>query len=273
MISFADIPLIHAPPDLVEWIGKAIPPTEIWQFSERAWPGPGLTHLDGPPRWPQRPVRLNTLFWPRGAGRFSIGNFLADQTALDLIRAAVFVDPLTLLPAWQPDTLVMADGDVEIRTDLYLLPARPLSQIVQADDSVSGLFLLTLVDERYLWYYRAASIAVVEGGTTWESLYESIATALDITLAVDTIPAAYLSPGDELTQRYKSLPLLLDTVGLCVNQRLVRALDGTCRMWNADASVTQQTLNLATLFDADLATAGTPVDKHAGGTFALGGDA
>jgi hypothetical protein len=261
-LSYAGVDLGHAPAALAKWIARSVPPAWVWEFPETWWNSrdTGLVGFRPPP--PRRPIQVNRLWWPSGASRFAVGHFLADQGQVDSIRDVCYaVDEGTGLETYVAAPLLMNDGENEIETDLWLLPARPLQQI-----DTEGLYLLTLVDERYFWWFRAASISVIEGTTTWDNLYGQIANALGVPITVDEVPAAYLTPSSLLALKYEPLPTLLDAVAFSVGQRITRALDGTVRAWNVENARLQMTTNLATVGVIE------NTDKDAGGVFRLGDD-
>lgn len=270
MISYAGILLEQPPPELIAWIEAEADPRWPQDFVPAAWPGPSLLRFDGPLQWPKFPVRINTLFWPAGAARFAVGYYLTDLAGATAIRKkAFFNDAHPPAAAWTPRDLVINDGVTKRTISLYCLPFRPLQQITLSDKkrTPTGFYLLTLVDDRYLWWTRQGVITISAGVTTWAALYAQFATLLGITLTVDTVPAAYLTPPADLAAQYDPLPVLLDTAAWSVNQRLVRdPVTGFCRMWNADSSVAQHKLNTATLGQVKP----LPVTKEAGGVFLLG---
>jgi hypothetical protein len=155
--------------------------------------------------------------------------------------------------------LVIEDGgDVVLSITMYPLPPRPLSQVAGAN----GFQLLTLLDRRAYWPWLSADVEVVGGTTTWADLFTAIAAALGITLDVDDVPAAYLSPPAALSSAYDSLPALLDAACLSCGLRFAAALDGTSyRCWSAAAAGAQATVNLA-----------SPNPRVAGGLFLRGTD-
>lgn len=164
MLTYADVPLGIPTAELAAWIEKAISTRDVYEFAWHHWPGHRLAHVGFPPVPPNdRPVKLGTLFWPKGASRWAVGHFLAAQRDLELIRQVV--EPRgALLPA----ALVMAEERCDglevsrIETMLYMLPPRPLQQCPH----VSGgdmLWLLTLVDERFFWWFRdTGSLRITE---------------------------------------------------------------------------------------------------------------
>lgn len=257
MILYAGVGLGWQTQELCSWLASTIDPTELWTWSVRSFPGARLTGF--PFRQPHVPrrIELANLFWPTSASRFSHVHFLADQSQLDAIRAYVYSAGAP--NNYQAAPLIMDDGTNAIATNMWMLPPRPLAGVTDLP-----LHLLTLVDERFFWWFRTSTLSVLGGVTTWDSLIADIAAALGITLTVDTLDAAYLYPDPVFTLRDEPLPVLLDAACYCVGRRFVRQLDGTCRLWSPVSSRDQTAANLARV-----PTPGN-VDVSAGGVFALG---
>lgn len=184
-----------------------------------------------PPR-----VALGRFNWPcNTAARFATLHALIDTAGLARVRAAVY-NP------YRAGVLVIDDDTFMVQTKMWMLPPRPVTQTNPGNNEP---WLITLVDERYFWWQRAASLVVTSGVTTWANLYAAIAAGLGITLAPDAIPAAYLMPPAGFSSSYEYLPPLLDAVACNVGQRVVRGLDGTVRAMNAQSSRAVILSNLA----------------------------
>jgi hypothetical protein len=228
MISYAGVNLLHGTQQGVDWVKLRIDPSWSWEFANLGGDSLRVPYgaLDA---FPDLPQDVGLLWWPQGASRFACARFLASGTQVDQIRQTVTGDA--------PAPLVMADAlGNSITTDLYMLPARPLAQV----QGTNHWYLLSLVDERFRWWFRAAEISVAGGTTSWQSLYSLIGAALGVSITVDAIPAAYLKPHVALTGRYDLLPLLLDAVAFSVGQRVVRLLDGTVWAMNQDTAHLRQ---------------------------------
>lgn len=230
-VSYAGVSLPAADATLVGRVLADMDPRDIYsEASPCPWPPRGPARWPGlfPAARPFPPVRLNHLHWPYGASRWAVAHLLATGAQLASIRTAVYGARGISYTA-QP--LVLDDGRSghRLTTSLWMLPPRPLAQITGSN----GLSLLTLVDDRYRWWEVSADVSIVAGTTTWAVLLASIASALGITLTVDSIAAAYLKPPSDLVDHYQFLPLLLDAVCACVGQRLVRSLAGVCTTQNA----------------------------------------
>src|ERR1700687_2344884 len=184
-LSYANVPLAVPDAALLAWVSNNISTRDVFDFQRRLHPGPGLAWSAFPGQRRARHVKPNTLYWPVGASRFAVGYFFATDNQLTQIRQQVAASGDSTNYSAQP--LVLDDGKRPVvTTKLFMLPPRPLAQIAGAN----GLYLLTLVDDRYFWWERTADIQVAsDGTTTWASLISSIATGLSVTLAPDTISA------------------------------------------------------------------------------------
>lgn len=225
MLSFAGVLLTAPTAEYVGWVESHLPPDWLPHFMLPSWPGRRQQALAFPGVRPFEPARVGRMLWPMsGASRFATAYYLATDLEVTAIKAAYGSGPATLS---------FNDGARPALTaPMYMLPPRPISQIGGA----VGLQLLTLVDGRWNWWFRAASISVVGGTTTWSQLFSSVAGALGISLTVDAIPAAYLKPSAELATYYDALPPLLDACCLSTGLRLVAGMDGTYRAMSATAA-------------------------------------
>lgn len=214
MISYAGVELDQSTPEIEEWVEHNIPSRSLYEEGVHYWSGRGTSSV--PVEWemPTRPVRVNSLFWPRGARRWAVGHFLVTGDKLATIRQRVFANN-----SYAKKPLVMDDGiGGKVTTDLWMLPARPLVQ--------DNLYLITLVDDRFFWWFEYYTLTVSEGVTTWANVISAISGNVG-TITSDSIHADYLKPGPDLGGDYLSVPVLLDRVAFNVGQRVIRRLDGT----------------------------------------------
>lgn len=257
MMSFADVPVCDSDAPMPEpllhigsWITKNIRPKELFPLAYRFWPG---TLIAGPvlevTAEPARPARIDTLWWPWGASRFAQAHFVVTEEQLEAIRAVVVVDGESVT-----GELNINDGGTSTIAQMWMLPAWPLSTAV----ANAGMYLLTLVDDRYWWWGTPVQFHVTEGGTSWEEVYEEIADDLGITIVVDPIDSAYGTPVADYSTAYRPAPNVLDAVAFSVGQRIVRDLDGTVTAMNASTALASVTAQLASV---------NP--KYAGGPLAL----
>lgn len=235
MLSFAGIPLLLHDPEgaaneyvrkhLDERIASIFTPELIWQNDGRAAPRTNnpqtsIQQVGLPvPTYPQQPrPRINTLYWPTGATRWSQGLFLIDGYNL-----AAILDTMTTsggLAANIPQPFIMTtpeSGDEGVDALMYLLPPRPVSP--PNVDENSRLWILPLVDERYFWQ----SIPVPDiDVSSWDGVFEAIATALNVELYVDDISPAYGIPDPvEWARKWENAAMLLDAAATTIGKRFV----------------------------------------------------
>lgn len=237
-LSYAGVTLIDPTPDLLEDVRDWIDPSWLTEWTDRSRPGFRQEHLGYRGAWPTQPNRIGVLNWPAGASRFAYGHFLAHHDMVNAIRAEISSDY-----SGYAANFVMSDGVRSMTTPLYCLPPRPLNRVSRAN--TSALYLLTLVDDRYRWWYAPGNITVTAGTTTWEELFAAISTALGVSITVGSILSDYLYPDELLTSRYRALPILLDAVAFSVGQRIVRKLDGGVYSMTPDTSLVTHNNNLA----------------------------
>jgi len=169
-----------------------------------------------PPEW-----RINTLWWPTGAGRHAIGLFLASQSQLDQIVAAT--------QSTAAKTLIIDDGTTtrtnagSVSTTMYLLPPVRVTNVTSAADC----WLLCLVDERYFWQFKSTGDLTIDTETTWAQLFTLLGTALGVTINHNTLDAGFGRPDEvELLRKFDNAGLLLDAVAASVGLRVIRRTNG-----------------------------------------------
>src|SRR5205807_1910230 len=86
--------------------------------------------------------------------------------------------------------LVLADGVNAVTTDLWMLPPRPLQGLTDLP-----LYLISLVDERFFWWFKASNFFIAAGSTTWTQLFAALPAAVDVVypVAVAGVPAGDIS--------------------------------------------------------------------------------
>lgn len=239
-VFYGGIELPTITPEVALWVEASTSTRDIYQWQRWAWPGKNRTGWAFPGHVADRPVKLGSLYWPTGATRWAVAQFLVTDDQWGRIKDLAYSGGV-----YQPLLLDMADEQssaTRIQTLMWMLPSRPQAQI--AGDT--GMYLMTLVDDRYFWQFRSTGdLDIDEGTTTWEDLYTAAGTALGVTITPDTIPSAYLKPGTCLRALWEQTPLFLDAVAYNVGQRIVRGLDGTVRALSVSNSKLQVTQNLA----------------------------
>ncbi len=170
-----------------------------------------------PPEW-----RINTLWWPTGATRNSIGLFLADDDSIEKIKKAVAErDGKATLEIGTDD-----DKPPVAFKSMYLLPPHKITA-----GEKQGLWLICLVDGRYYWPLRSSGDLVVSSNTTWPQLIQKLMGLLGVAGSADTPHADYGSPDPtELTRKYESVAMLLDSVAASIGMRVILLPNGKVKV-------------------------------------------
>ena len=200
--------------------------------------------------FPNPKISINSWYYPTTASRWSVFRGLATSTAVTaMIQATNFsqgqgclpaefvmhCDPLiaqsmTRLPDPFINLLFGAQNPAtkyRLSSQMFMLPPRPLADHGSQFD---GLYLVTLVDERYYYQYSPVSLKV-RRGTTWNSLINQCAAAMGITIGFVDIPAVFQAPEPDshLWSTMESAPVLLDAIAYNIGDVVIRLLDGSLK--------------------------------------------
>ena len=233
--SYGGVYLAVGDPSLAAWVESTLSLGDLYDFM-RATTGGRLAALGYP--WLPRSFKpkLNVLYWPSFASRWTQGHFLVTDDQLAAIRPQAYSGgSLTPLP------FILGDGTHGVTTTLYMLPPRPLTPPAP---SANTLHLLTLVDSRFFWWDQAASVAVTAGTTTWAQLFSALASAIGISLTADSVPSAYLTPPAAFNTAYEWLPPQLDAAARAVGMKVVVNFNGSVNVVSASHAQTLFNLNL-----------------------------
>lgn len=264
-LTYVDVPLLLPDPagELSRWIDKSLPiedvrlfPHEtIWgrtnRFNARvAGPANATAGVEVPHvNWPDPPtLKVNTLYVPTGASRWSVGMFLVDQAGMEKMGLAETAN-------WgKAGRLVLDDWS----GDFWPLQPRPLT-------SVDGnqVYLLPLVDERYWWQFVNAGELEVTDSTTWQDLITTLTgKVLTTALTITDISDDYGRPDPvELTRRHENVAVLLDAVAFSVGRRWVFApLNSVLALQTTDLAETAFQENLTKIADTYFVAGGGMVD-------------
>lgn len=214
-------------------INKYIPLKYFMPWVSRNFPGWELQAITLPaglrpePEW-----ELNRFRCPTGATRWAYGHFLCDSDTYSQIAADAFSS------SGKYNTISFTIGNPEsnsggsiqagetLTTPVFLLPGTPLSGIRGVSGMTRSLYLLTIVDCRYFWWWQNSG-PLTTIPPDWGSFISAIATILNVTINYDTIPQAYLAPSlQTFNLPYAPVPMILDAIGYNIQQRLVSNLDG-----------------------------------------------
>lgn len=244
-VTYAGVPLMLPTKAMCAWVEESISPAEVYQFTQRSWPGKNLTRLTFPYFQPLRPIKVGSLYWPHGAARWAVGHFMATTEQWDAIREQVYTTDGLVAQTLQIMSNHPASPDASdfITAQMFALPARPISLADNSPPPLTGAHLLTLVDDRYYWWFVSTGQLAITTGMSWPELYQALADRLDIDLTIDGIDADYLMPDpDSFNLGYEPLPLVLDAVAFNVGQRIVRTLSGTVRAMDYQLGATRGAL-------------------------------
>lgn len=181
----------------------------------------------GRPNWPAPPSpALNTLYWPTGATRWGCMLLLVDEERKnDIVNSSNVSSGGTYQAAVQ--TLQLYWEGFELDIAMYALAPHPVSLPLSGDPT---LWIVPLVDERYLWQWKTVGDISAQGITDWESLVDYCGNQCTAGgLSTLAAPSAFSwSPDiDELpTLNYVNAAVLLDASALSIGRRIVRKLDG-----------------------------------------------
>lgn len=206
-------------------------------------------------------VRIGEWYYPVGASRWSVFRGLATSSQVRAMLAATYQPDNPTPPQWtvgssaparafagsipalfsmtaQPLNPVSELG-YTIETSMYMLPPRPLGETLGSE----GLFLITLVDERFFWAYAPTSafMTVIPSLSTWTGYVENLAMALGVAITFSSSPPIpeFLAqgfsgpqytgpePDSQLWINMENCAVLLDAVAYNLGCKVVRNLNGT----------------------------------------------
>lgn len=192
-----------------------------------------LAHLTKVQNEPGPKLRVGEYYYPNGARKWSYFRGLATSSQVKAMVAATQGSPATFLMNSQPQG--GGTRTYGISTSLYLLPPRPLGEQAGQFD---GLYLVTLVDERWHWQFKPVDLSP-DSSSTWASLIATVATALGASVTYSSISSAYGTPepDSQLWARQAPAALLLDTLAANVGMTVVRNYDGTYKLYTTAESL------------------------------------
>jgi hypothetical protein len=248
MFTLAGYPLLgdNQLGEIYSFIHNFIPIYSYMPWIRKSFPGFGLMGLAYPNSYGAEPwFRINKYRHPSLACRWSFGHFIADSDTVGQIAAMAYNQngsyntvPLVLGNPEGSSQGPIFPGET-VTTQVYVLPPTPLSGIRGATGQYKSLYLLTTVDKRYFWWYKNIGNISISSSTTWASLYQTIGTALGITITTDDINAAYLQPSIQAySLPYEPVPVVLDSVATNVGQRIcVSLIDGSVLAQNYNTAL------------------------------------
>ncbi len=176
----------------------------------------------------QTEIKIGDWYYPPTASRWSVFRGLATSSMVKVMLAATEgSEPADFVMKCAPVSPDNPQGDPDnytLTSSMYMLPARPLAE---HGGQYDGLYLVTLVDERYYWNYTSVTLRVTRG-TTWPMLIDQLANTLDIVLNYSLVSSnyAYPEPDSQLWVNLEDANTLLDAIAFNLGRIVVRNLDG-----------------------------------------------
>lgn len=185
-----------------------------------------------PPEW-----KINRLYWPQGASRWAIG--------LVLMTGSQLRDCLKKLPqdGFAPLRMSFSDRQddqskfAELRVDMMMLPPRPITgwdhprdvhwpqqtRRERLDDPEQTLWLVPLVDRRWLWQFLTVGNMRFDPATViWEDVLTQCEVAVGRTFEKQGFDGGFGRPHWlEFARRYQSVGPLIDAVAASTGKRFV----------------------------------------------------
>ncbi len=237
--------------DLIEEIDRMMPMRYLQDFQEPGddYPGRnlGAIALRSPSsNSPGTDLRIYDWYYPPTASRWSVFRGLMTSSMVKAVNGATRGGAL-------PATFTMKNvplspfnsqpSNYTISTSMFVLPPRPIGEDGSVG-SLDGLYLVTLVDERYFAQGTPATIRV-DQNTTWDDLIAQLANELGIVLTYSAIPINYSRPSSDsqLWCNQETASLLLDAVAYNIGRTVVRNLDGSYVLLNPAESQTRSNNN------------------------------
>lgn len=249
MMSYAGIDLPIVTPALASWVEKTIPPGDLFEF-DPTLSLDAMGCLPVPQSLSLPPVRVGRLTWPTGVSRWATFYTVLTGEQLKALRLALIPDPGVNLGGYPAAPLILDDNKTTLTVQMTLLPPRPLSgyssafveytgdgtdaygEIFQDDEThgeLNDLYLVTLVDARYFWWFRQITTNLPTGD--WSLLVEALLEALGFTInPADPewadLDLGYPSPGPRWQNiKLLPIPLLIDAAATSTGRRAIRKMD------------------------------------------------
>lgn len=229
--------------DLCEELDRLLPFKYLSDFS---YPDAYSDHQDSLARrwrgakWPNPSIRLGEWFYPSTASRWSVFRGLATSSQVKFMlkatggyRSDTFVmqaEPLGpgfISPHTDPVVRLLT-GVIEepyrLRTEMFMLPPRPLAE---HGGQFDGLYLVTLVDERYYWQYRSVTLKITKN-TLWNDVINQCQRALFLPVQNIDLPDARYGLGPEVDSPFWSdngnAAVFMDAAAFNVGDTVIRLL-------------------------------------------------
>lgn len=177
--------------------------------------------------FPACQIRIGDWYYPVGLSRWSVFRGLATSTQVSkMIEQTMGSSPA--LFEMQVAPIGRQVSDYLVSTNMRILPPRLLGEYGGQYD---GLYLVTLIDDRYYFQFNPVTIKITYN-MTWANLVDQLADDLDITIDKGAISSSFSlpEPDSQLWSCSENPAYLLDAIAYNVGKVIVRNLDGTYKM-------------------------------------------
>jgi hypothetical protein len=225
-------------PKIREWVNRYIPQVQESQFGG-LWEGPWSNWGPNYARQYAK-LKIGNLFWPTGASRFGVYYGCADAQTVDQWSFDLLDQEYGMISR-QPATFVITDrthgvpGFAGLGGPMYMLPPVPLSFYNPPDPAANPLYLVTLVDERFFWWYHSSDNLSDNSRDDWEVLFEYFRTKLGISSGrwqYNGHDHDYFFPGPLIASaNHIPLPILMDAAAHSIGQRFTLDFGLNGKIW------------------------------------------
>lgn len=220
---------------LMDELNRKLPWDYLDDFvSPPTYPGRNLGAIARTKKSPDSPrptVKAGEFFYPLGAARWSVFRMFATSTLTKAMVASCYTGGSSARPLVMSNLPILPDdpsaSNYSITTPMYMLPPRCLGE---TGGGLDGLYLITLVDERWYWQWKQVTLGnLLTKDTTWAELVSAIGTALGVSISGGSADPAYFQPeqDSQLWSNSENAAVLLDSVAANIGKVVVRALDGS----------------------------------------------
>jgi hypothetical protein len=229
-------------PDLIDDLERLLPSVYLRDYAHPKLIGRNVNLLAEQPADHPAPhdLRLYDFYYPPSATRWGVFRGLMTSGMVKRVLQTTQGGAGTFVMRQIPEAPGNPTSSLyTLQTSMYMLPPRCLGEGAFAEN-FDGLYLVTLVDERY-WLQGTPVTLHVRHDTTWPQLITQIADAAHITVSHSTIEDVYLQPepDSQLWANEESVAVLLDAVAYNLGRVVVRNLGGSYALYTGDESATR----------------------------------
>ncbi len=228
-------------PDLLDEINRLLPFDYLHDYAyPNAYPGRNLGNVAYRSKVPpggSPTVRINDWYYPPTASRWSVFRGLATSSMVKemLLATDGNTAQLLVMKAWPESPDGLTEESYTLETYMHMLPPRPIGE---NGGTMDGLYLITLVDERY--YFQGTPVTLhLTQDSTWDSLIAQVALSLGVAVSNTAVQAAYGKPelDSQLWCNYENAATLLDALAANIGRVVVRNLVGTYHLLTPEESL------------------------------------